>query len=78
MPPTSEQTITGALPDYELRQIIHQAYGDDQSTAMLTQELILYLAMFIRTEPQLFLEMLRLRVGLIIQVVNRFPHSNVI
>jgi len=27
-----------------------------------------YLAMFIRTEPQLFLEMLRLRVGLIIQV----------
>lgn len=35
---------------------------------MLTQELLVYLAMFIRTEPQLFLEMLRLRVGLIIQV----------
>lgn len=28
----------------------------------------MYLAMFIRTEPQLFHEMLRLRVGLIIQV----------
>lgn len=35
---------------------------------MLTQELMVYLAMFIRTEPQLFIEMLRLRVGLIIQV----------
>lgn len=69
MPPTSEQTITGALPDVELRQMIHQAYGDDQSSSMLTQELIIYLAMFIRTEPQLFSEMLRLRVGLIIQVM---------
>lgn len=29
----------------------------------------MYLAMFIRTEPQLFQEMLRLRVGLIIQVM---------
>lgn len=37
---------------------------------MLTQELMVYLAMFIRTEPQLFHEMLRLRVGLIIQVNN--------
>lgn len=49
-----------------------QAYGDDESTAMLTQELMVYLAMFIRTEPQLFIEMLRLRVGLIIQVKNKF------
>ncbi len=36
---------------------------------MLTQELIIYLSMFIRTEPLLFTEMLRLRVGLIIQVM---------
>jgi hypothetical protein len=33
------------------------------------QELLIYLAMFIRTEPKLFNEMLRLRVGLIIQVM---------
>jgi phosphorylase kinase alpha/beta subunit len=72
IPPNNEVTITGPLPENELRQIIHQAYGDDESTAMLTQELLVYLAMFIRTEPHLFLEMLRLRVGLIIQVlVNR-------
>jgi phosphorylase kinase alpha/beta subunit len=36
---------------------------------MLTQELLLYLAMFVRTEPTLFNEMLRLRVGLIIRVM---------
>lgn len=51
--------------------ILPQAYGDDESTAMLTQELMVYLAMFIRTEPQLFHEMLRLRVGLIIQVMAK-------
>lgn len=71
MPPTSEYTITAPLPETELRQLIHEAYGDDESTAMLTQELLVYLSMFIRTEPQLFHEMLRLRVGLIIQVMAK-------
>ena len=33
------------------------------------QEILIYLAMFIRTEPKLFNEMLRMRVGLIIQVM---------
>lgn len=69
MAPYNERTITGPLPNCELRQLIHQAYGEDDSCAMLTQELLLYLAMFIRTEPCLFNEMLRLRVGLIIRVM---------
>ncbi|XP_050527326.1 probable phosphorylase b kinase regulatory subunit alpha isoform X1 [Daktulosphaira vitifoliae] len=69
MPPFNEHTISTPLPENELRQVIHDAYGDDESTAMLTQELLVYLAMFVRTEPQLFSEMLRLRVGLIIQVM---------
>ncbi|XP_034945410.1 probable phosphorylase b kinase regulatory subunit alpha isoform X2 [Chelonus insularis] len=69
MPPNNEHTIVAPLPENELRALIHLAYGDDESTAMLTQELLVYLAMFIRTEPQLFHEMLRLRVGLIIQVM---------
>lgn len=69
MPPNSEHTITRPLPSKELREIINKAHGGDQSTAMLTQELLVFLAMFIRTEPQLFSEMLRLRVGLIIQVM---------
>lgn len=34
--------------------------------------------MFIRTEPQLFLEMLRLRVGLIIQVNLKEKHTNIV
>ncbi|XP_037811030.1 probable phosphorylase b kinase regulatory subunit alpha isoform X7 [Lucilia sericata] len=71
MPPNNEFTITAPLPEADLRQLIHDAYGDDESTAMLTQELMVYLAMFIRTEPQLFHEMLRLRVGLIIQVMAK-------
>lgn len=71
MPPSNEHTITAPLPEADLRQLIHEAYGDDESTAMLTQELMVYLAMFIRTEPQLFHEMLRLRVGLIIQVMAK-------
>jgi hypothetical protein len=37
MPPANEHTITAPLPEIELRQLIHQAYGDDESTAMLTQ-----------------------------------------
>jgi len=69
MPPTSEHTISRPIPSKELREIINKAHGGDQSTAMLTQELLVFLAMFIRTEPQLFSEMLRLRVGLIIQVM---------
>ena len=39
--------------------------------AMLSQELFVYLAMFIQTEPGLFFGMLRLRVGLIIQVMAK-------
>ncbi|KAK4317525.1 hypothetical protein Pmani_011373 [Petrolisthes manimaculis] len=69
LPPHNEVTITAPLPSSELRVLIHEAYGADETTAMLTQELVVYLAMFIRTEPSLFNEMLRLRVGLIIQVM---------
>lgn len=68
MPPNHEKTITRPLPSKEIREMINEAHGGDQSTAMLSQELLVYLAMYIRTEPQLFSEMLRLRVGLIIQV----------
>lgn len=69
MPPMNEYTITRPQPAKQLRIIIYKAYGGDKSAAMLTQELLVYLSMFIRTEPELFQEMLRLRVGLIIQVM---------
>uniref|UniRef100_A0A147BPY0 Phosphorylase b kinase regulatory subunit n=2 Tax=Ixodes ricinus TaxID=34613 RepID=A0A147BPY0_IXORI len=69
MPPMNEYTITRPQPAKQLRIIIYKTYGGDKSAAMLTQELLVYLSMFIRTEPELFQEMLRLRVGLIIQVM---------
>lgn len=69
MPPANEHTLTRPLSTKEFRAIIERAHPGDQSTAMLTQELIVYLAMFMNTEPQLFNEMIRLRIGLIIQVM---------
>lgn len=69
MPPNCECTITRPMTSRDLTTLITRAHGGQLSTAMLSQEILLYLAMFIRTEPHLFLEMLRLRVGLIIQVM---------
>ncbi|OWF44218.1 Phosphorylase b kinase regulatory subunit alpha, liver isoform [Mizuhopecten yessoensis] len=69
LPPHREKEISCPLPPDELATIIFDACGADLSTASLTQEILIYLAMFIRTEPKLFHEMLRLRVGLIIQVM---------
>ena len=57
------------LPPDELARLISEACGSDTSTAMLTQEVLVFLATFIRTEPKLFSQMLRIRVGLIIQVM---------
>lgn len=68
-PPNSECTIIRPMTSRDLTTLITHAHGGEPSTAMLSQEILLYLAMFIRTEPQLFSEMLRLRVGLIIQVM---------
>jgi len=72
MPPFSEVVVSGGGATYksgELRRIIHEAHKGDESVAMLSQELLVYLAMFIQTEPKLFHGMLRVRVGLIIQVM---------
>uniref|UniRef100_A0A6G1SQ45 Phosphorylase b kinase regulatory subunit n=1 Tax=Aceria tosichella TaxID=561515 RepID=A0A6G1SQ45_9ACAR len=69
LPPNCECTITRPMTSRDLSTLITRAHGGELSTAMLSQEILLYLAMFIRTEPHLFLEMLRIRVGLIIQVM---------
>ena len=70
MPPHNEVILSGGkLISLDLRDIIHNAYKGDESTAMLSQEILVYLAMFIQTEPKLFHGMLRLRIGLIIQVM---------
>ncbi|XP_071951330.1 phosphorylase b kinase regulatory subunit alpha, skeletal muscle isoform-like isoform X2 [Antedon mediterranea] len=68
-PEPREVIITAPLSPEELQKIISEACGQDSGSAVLTQELLQYLAMFIRTEPKLFQEMLRLRIGLIIQIM---------
>jgi phosphorylase kinase alpha/beta subunit len=53
----------------ELLQNIVDVCSGDHSAVSLTQEILVYLAMFIRAEPDLFTEMLRLRIGLIQNVM---------
>uniref|UniRef100_A0A1X7VMW5 Phosphorylase b kinase regulatory subunit n=1 Tax=Amphimedon queenslandica TaxID=400682 RepID=A0A1X7VMW5_AMPQE len=67
--PNNEIHITQPLPQYELLDLIFRACGKDHSAVALTQEILVYLAMFIRSEPGLFDEMLRLRIGLIQNVM---------
>ncbi|XP_076810567.1 phosphorylase b kinase regulatory subunit alpha, liver isoform-like isoform X2 [Clavelina lepadiformis] len=64
-----ETTVTRPLPGDELHNIIMESFGEDTDIAVLTQEIIMYLAMFMRASPSLFNDLLRLRVGLIIQVM---------
>ncbi|XP_032231174.1 phosphorylase b kinase regulatory subunit alpha, liver isoform isoform X3 [Nematostella vectensis] len=64
-----EEVITRPLPPTELKNIIYSVFGEDMSTGVVTQELLVYLGIFVRTEPSMFKEMLRLRVGLIIEVM---------
>ncbi|XP_016847883.1 phosphorylase b kinase regulatory subunit alpha, liver isoform isoform X5 [Anolis carolinensis] len=68
-PEPREKTITAPLPPEELTKLIYEASGHDISIAVLTQEIMVYLAMYVRSQPSLFAEMLRLRIGLIIQVM---------
>lgn len=65
----AEKTISRPLPPMELVALIRDAYGEDSSTAMLTHEILMYLSMLIITEPDLFRDLLVLRIGLIIQVM---------
>jgi len=69
LPPDSrETTIDKPLQSGEIEAMILEACGDGD-VAILQQEVILYLAMLIRGQPTLFNDLLRLRVGLIVQVL---------
>ncbi|XP_038557637.1 phosphorylase b kinase regulatory subunit alpha, liver isoform isoform X3 [Micropterus salmoides] len=68
-PEPREQVITVPLPPEELNTLIYEASGQDISIAVLTQEIMVYLAMYMRSQPALFGDMLRLRIGLIMQVM---------
>ncbi|XP_069374593.1 phosphorylase b kinase regulatory subunit alpha, skeletal muscle isoform isoform X6 [Paralichthys olivaceus] len=68
-PEPREKTITAPIPADQLAALIDEASENNISVAILTQEIMVYLAMSIRTQPSLFSEMFRLRIGLIIQVM---------
>ncbi|XP_017166105.1 phosphorylase b kinase regulatory subunit alpha, skeletal muscle isoform isoform X3 [Poecilia reticulata] len=68
-PEPREKTITAPIPPDQLAALIDEASDNNISVAILTQEIMVYLAMSIKTQPSLFSEMFRLRIGLIIQVM---------
>uniref|UniRef100_A0AAX7UI38 Phosphorylase b kinase regulatory subunit n=1 Tax=Astatotilapia calliptera TaxID=8154 RepID=A0AAX7UI38_ASTCA len=68
-PQPRERVITVPLPPDELNNLIYEASGQDISVAVVTQEIMVYLAMYVRSQPALFGDMLRLRIGLIMQVM---------
>ncbi|XP_032963505.1 phosphorylase b kinase regulatory subunit alpha, skeletal muscle isoform isoform X2 [Rhinolophus ferrumequinum] len=68
-PEPREKTISAPLPYEALTQLIDEASEGDMNISILTQEILVYLAMYMRTQPGLFAEMFRLRIGLIIQVM---------
>ena len=70
LPPHQELIISQPIGSSELRDLISSASRDDISAATLSQEILIYLGMFVRTEPNLFHGMLRLRIGLILQVMT--------
>ncbi|KAM9668060.1 phosphorylase b kinase regulatory subunit alpha, skeletal muscle isoform 5-T5 [Dama dama] len=75
-PEPREKTISAPLPYEVLTQLIDEASEGDMSISILTQEIMVYLAMYMRTQPGLFAEMFRLRIGLIIQVMaTELAHS---
>ncbi|XP_074864202.1 phosphorylase b kinase regulatory subunit alpha, skeletal muscle isoform isoform X2 [Carettochelys insculpta] len=75
-PEPREKTISAPVPYEELTRLIDEASEQNLSISILTQEIMVYLAMYMRTQPGLFAEMFRLRIGLIIQVMaTELAHS---
>ncbi|XP_039343246.1 phosphorylase b kinase regulatory subunit alpha, skeletal muscle isoform isoform X1 [Mauremys reevesii] len=75
-PEPREKTISAPVPYEELTRLIDEASEKNMSISILTQEIMVYLAMYMRTQPALFAEMFRLRIGLIIQVMaTELAHS---
>ncbi|XP_074771616.1 phosphorylase b kinase regulatory subunit alpha, skeletal muscle isoform isoform X5 [Athene noctua] len=68
-PEPREKTISAPIPYEKLVRLIDEASENNLSVSILTQEIMVYLAMYIRTQPMLFAEMFRIRIGLIIQVM---------
>lgn len=57
------------MPPDKLARLIDDASENNLTIAILTQEIMVFLGMIIRTQPKIFSEMFRLRIGLILQVM---------
>ncbi|RXN07287.1 phosphorylase b kinase regulatory subunit skeletal muscle isoform-like protein [Labeo rohita] len=57
------------MPPDKLARLIDEASENNLTIAILTQEIMVFLAMSIRTQPKIFSEMFCLRIGLILQVM---------
>uniref|UniRef100_A0A8C2FCP7 Phosphorylase b kinase regulatory subunit n=1 Tax=Cyprinus carpio TaxID=7962 RepID=A0A8C2FCP7_CYPCA len=68
-PEPREKTISAPMPPDKLARLIDEASENNLTIAVLTQEIMVFLAMSIRTQPKIFSEMFRLRIGLILQVM---------
>lgn len=62
--------ITRPKSNQEIRDIIAQFCGEDIRDRVLTQEILIYLAILIRAEPHLFKGLLTLRVGYLILLMT--------
>lgn len=67
---SSASVITKPLTAQELLAHIATYCGDDEREQILTQEILLYLGMLIKTEPSLFDKMLTLRIGHILLLMT--------
>ncbi|CAH8511146.1 unnamed protein product [Schistosoma turkestanicum] len=68
-PEPREKVIDAPLSPDQLYDLIQEACGEDSLMTILTQEILIYLSMFARTQPQKMENILRLRIGLIIQMM---------
>lgn len=66
---TSRALISEPLFNLEILKRIRQFCGDDPRERILTQELIIHLGSWIRSEPDLFKDVITLRIGPLLQTL---------
>lgn len=67
---TDESVISSPLPPAEIREKIRRYSGADVRDWMLTQEVLIYLGMLIKAEPDLFGGLMTLRVAYLILLIT--------
>jgi len=67
---SDDSLIARPLPPSEIRDKIRQFGGADIRERVLTQEILIYLGLLIRAEPQLFQGLMTLRVGYLIILIT--------